>query len=135
MSKLKKWFSYWFGPILYRESYLLKGDEWLHVYSPFDTHIPLCKLYKETHPYVNVLSRNRGKYQRAVATVNVVKRTYRYLWRWSKTVRTLDIEFNRHMGSGANSFRGGILESCYEMKRNETPGQTIERMQKEYRFK
>lgn len=117
----------WFAPWVSSIEWFMTDGSWVD--DPI-RHL----IYSEQHKYLNTLSRNRGRYQNAIATVRISKMKYKYNWRWPKSVKVMDVKFNRHMGSGASSWSGGVKCATFEMKAGEDISDTIERMQIEYKF-
>ena len=88
--------------------------------------------FEETHPYFYVL--NNGSVQRRMATIQVTEREWRPHWfKWlsltKKVRKSIDIEFNEEVGERTGTWKGGTLGCSYEMLPNETPRQTLRRME------
>jgi hypothetical protein len=47
---------------------------------------------------------------------------------------TLDVKFDDEVGERSGSWKGGTIGCSYEMLPNETPEQTLRRMEKEREF-
>ena len=91
-----------------------------------------------TFPYRYVC--NSGEVQEATATVYVERRE----WRWrsmmwcpltAKVRKSLDISFDREMGDQSGSWKGGVINMGYSMRRGESVEQTVRRMESEHRFR
>lgn len=94
------------------------------------------KSVSRSAPYVYV--RKSGERQEATATFHVERREWRARW-WPlvprKKIRTdISVNFDRELGEGAGSWKGGVLGTGCGMKPGETPLQTLERMQREVIF-
>lgn len=88
----------------------------------------------ETHEYIYTLE--SGKVQNRMATIS----SNRYTWtRWwipfRRESRMINIEFDDEVGERAGSWKGGVIGCGYEMKRGETPLQTLRRMEAERKFR
>jgi len=94
-------------------------------------------LYSETYPYL--YTTNNNKDQHCLATIRVEEREWRWKWftwlKWTKsTYKVIDVDFSTDIGERKNSWKGGTTGCSYEMKPNETPFQTLKRMEKERKF-
>lgn len=88
----------------------------------------------ETHKYLYTLE--SGKVQHRIATLI----SKRYTWtRWWIPFRRessmINIEFDDAVGERAGSGKGGVTGCSYEMKRGETPLQTLRRMEVDRKFR
>jgi hypothetical protein len=95
-------------------------------------------LFSETYPYI--YKTNSGEVQHCSATIRVEEREWRWKWftwlKWTKkTQKVIDVEFSTDIGDRKNSWKGGCTGCSYEMKLDETPLQTLKRMEKERRFR
>ena len=88
----------------------------------------------ETHPYTD-------KYDgtELFATISVEEREWRPYWfKWltifSKTQKTISIDFDREVGERKGSWKGGTLGCGYELLPNETPLECLRRMEKDRNF-
>ena len=93
-------------------------------------------LFKESFDYKYVL--NSGKVQNVVATIKVVEREWRMRGlKWTsfknKTRKTIDVNYSNEIGERSGSYKGGVCGTGYEMKGNETPLQTLRRMERDYK--
>jgi len=95
-------------------------------------------LFSETHEYKYITE--NGKLQERLATIKVVERE----WRWRsfmwlrfprKIIRDIEIEFNKEIGERVGSYKGGTIGCSYEMKKVETPYNTLKRMEMTRNFK
>jgi len=91
--------------------------------------------WTETHPFLD-------KFDNATvqATIAVVEREWRPLWfKWtslfSKVRRTIDISFDKEVGEGKGSWKGGTTGCGYDIVEGETPYQCLKRMEKERDFR
>ena len=124
-----------------RTSILLKDETWVH-----ETKKNRKDFYKVTwdelrwinkYPYTYI--KNNGDIQFAIATVKVSEIEWRPKWfKWTKVFakirKSIDVEFDREIGEGEGSYKGGVLGCGHNMLKNETPLQCLLRMQDEVRF-
>lgn len=80
-----------------------------------------------------------GDVQEAIATVTVHEAEYRmrgFMWLplFRHVDRYIDVQFDRELGEGAGSWKGGVLGTGYKMLPNETARECLYRMQKERKF-
>ncbi len=52
----------------------------------------------------------------------------------TKIRRDIEVNFSSEIGERVGSWKGGVLGTGYEMKKGETPYQTLKRMENEKRF-
>ena len=89
---------------------------------------------KETHPYRYLL--DNGDVQCVSATIYKERRKWTRRWLpWSKVSTAIWVEFDKEVGERTGSWKGGVTGCGYEMKLNETPKQTLRRMERERIFK
>lgn len=87
----------------------------------------------ESHPYRYVL--RSGEVQERVATIKAESRLWVRPWiPFRRLSRSIDIEFDREVGERSGSWKGGVLCCGYEMRRGETPLDTLRRMERERVF-
>ena len=87
----------------------------------------------ETHPYTYTL--RSGEVQHRLATIKVDTRKWTRYWLPFKCIsKSIDIEFNDEVGERSGSWKGGCMGCSYEMLPNETPLQTLRRMEQERKF-
>jgi hypothetical protein len=87
----------------------------------------------ETHPYTYILK--SGEVQDRLATIQVETRLWTRPWIPTRLFkRSIDVEFNAEVGERTGSWKGGVLGCGYEMLPNETPLQTLRRMEIERQF-
>ena len=91
---------------------------------------------KYTYRYIT----KDGTLQECEATIRVEEREWRWKWfKWlkytRKTYKCIDVSFKVEIGEGKNSYKGGVTGCSYEMLPNETPFQTLKRMEQEKRFR
>lgn len=91
--------------------------------------------YTETHPYKYTLS--SGEVQEKQATVYKESRQWHRKWfPWIKMNRTeISIEFSDEVGERSGSWKGGCIGCGYDVIKGETMLQTLQRMEKERKFK
>lgn len=101
----------------------------------FERHTILSE--KETHDYAYTLE--SGEVQKVTATIQEEEREWR--WRCFKKLpyprmikKTIDIEFSGEVGEKTGTWKGGCIGCGYNMKKGETPLQTLRRMEKERKF-
>lgn len=134
----------------YRTSYLKQTEgvsldlgigEWVHEYQGknMDFWSDYWKgiLWEKTYPYTYIL--NSGEVQERQATIKVEEREWRRRWlMWTplfnKVQRCIDVKFNDEVGERTGSWKGGTVGCGYEMLPNETPLQTLRRMEQERKF-
>lgn len=90
--------------------------------------------WKETHPYLDSYDGTTVN-----ATISVEEREWRPLWfTWtglfSKTRRTIGVEFDKEVGKRKGSWKGGTIGCGYELLPSETPLECLKRMEKERKF-
>jgi hypothetical protein len=88
----------------------------------------------KTYDYTYVLK--NGTVQNRKATCHIERRTWTVRWApWVKMVSTtLDVKFDDEVGERSGSWKGGTTGCSYEMLHNETPEQTLRRMESERKF-
>lgn len=94
-------------------------------------------LWNETYPYNYILE--SGEVQKVKATVRVEEREWRrkaFKWMplFNRISRTIDINFNKEVGEGTGSWKGGVLGCSYKLLPNETPFECLKRMEKDRKF-
>lgn len=118
--------------ILTRDKNTYKNTHWT------DWHRELEK-YREAfareYPYTYTL--RNGTIQHRKALVTVERMTWKMRWvPWVKKVYTsIDVIFTEEVGERTGSWKGGCTGCSWEMLPNETPEQTLRRMEKERIFK
>lgn len=90
--------------------------------------------WKETHEYTDSYDNTKVN-----ATIGVSEREWRPLaFKWtslfSKTRKTIDVEFDKEVGKEKGSWKGGCTGCGYDMLPNETPLECLRRMEKERKF-
>ena len=92
---------------------------------------------RETHPYRYVCRNGTVQNVSATITVDEMEWRWRALW-WfpwfGKIQRTVNVEFDQEVGERRGSWKGGCTGCDYEMRRGETPLETLRRMQRDRRF-
>lgn len=94
--------------------------------------------WKSVYDYTYIL--NNGDIQKRKATVTVEKREWRRKFlQWTpffgKREKYIEIMFDDEVGERTGSWKGGCIGCSYKMKSDETPEQTLRRMEKERKFK
>ena len=89
------------------------------------------------YPYYYIL-KNR-QVQKVTAKVHVNRMTWRSrlypLIPVSRTRTSIDVKFDKEVGEGTSSWKGGVIGCSHEMKWGETPQRTLERMEHEREFR
>lgn len=90
-----------------------------------------------TFPYRYILK--NGTAQERTATVFVERRAWRPKWfTWTglfeKSRQSIDVQFDGEVGERSGSWKGGCVRCGWEMQPNETPEQTLRRMERERIF-
>jgi hypothetical protein len=105
-----------------------KGDE----YGTYDWL--QANRWKEVYPFTD-------KYDNTSinTTIGVSEREWRPLWfMWtklfSKSQKTIDVDFDKEVGKRKGSWKGGTLGCGYNLLPNETPLECLKRMEKERAF-
>lgn len=90
--------------------------------------------WKETYPYLD-------SYDNTIvnATISIEEREWRPLWfQWtrlfSKINKDIHVEFDKEVGKGKGSWKGGTIGCGYKLLSNETPYECLKRMEKERKF-
>lgn len=117
---------------------MLKNGEWVRKYTKLgDRNIWVKKeeFHTESYPYSYTL--HGGKKQQATATITLSESHCK--WRWFlprpyRARRYININFDKEMGEGAGSWKGGVLGCSYDMRPNESPLDTLRRMEQERKF-
>jgi len=87
----------------------------------------------EEHPYTYTL--RSGEVQHRTAVIKAETREWTRYWLPFRLVKkTIDITFSDEVGERSGSWKGGVIGCGYEMKPNETPLQTLRRMEIERTF-
>jgi len=88
---------------------------------------------KETHEYLSVLK--NGDSQIRQATIQQKYMEWRRTWiPWRMPNHSISIDFDDEVGEGSGSWKGGVLGCGYDMKKGETPLETLRRMEIERKF-
>lgn len=124
----------------YNRSILLKDNMWIQ---KLDKNIDIYddkwnKLkYKEIHQYTYKLK--NGKIQKTIATIGVYEMEWRmkFLY-WTKLFnkkhKYIDINFDKEIGERTGTWKGGVVGTSFKMLDNETPLQTLKRMERNKKF-
>lgn len=125
-----------------RTSNMLKNNSWEHETKGnrkefWDDNKWGDKLYKESFPYTYIT--NDGTVQKTTATIKMVEREWRLKYfKWFKYIKKthtdIEVDFKDQIGESVNSYKGGVCGLGFRMLKNETPYQTLKRMENEKRF-
>lgn len=90
--------------------------------------------YTETHPYIDSYDNTEVN-----ATISISEMEWRPLgFKWTsmfaKVRRSIDISFDKEVGKGKRSWKGGTVGCSYELLPNETPYECLKRMERERKF-
>lgn len=122
----------------YRTRVFLKNQSWaLELRDPVMREVQKSLLWTEQYSYDYRL--RSGEVQEAIATVTVHEaerrmRGFKWLPLFRKIARYIDVSFDREVGEGAGSWKGGVLGTGYRMLPNETARECLYRMQCERKF-
>ena len=87
----------------------------------------------ETHPYMYIL--RSGEVQNRQATIKVETRRWQRWWLpFRRVSRTIDVRFDDEVGERTGSWKGGCIGCSLEMLPNESPLDTLRRMERERKF-
>lgn len=139
----KKWWTMYapWSPQWVRTSNLRKDGTWEHERKGNRKSFWEDKwkdiLWSETYLYTYTLK--SGEIQNRLATVKVAEREWRWHWfKWlpltKKVNRSIEIDFNDEVGERTGSWKGGTTGCGYTLLPNETPLQSLRRMEKERKF-
>jgi hypothetical protein len=125
-----------------RTSMLLKDKTWVHERRGasqdfYDSDKWKGILWEETYPYAYTYDNGNTEYP--MATVKVSEREWRMRWfKWlplfKKIRRSIDVKFHEEVGERRGSWKGGVVGTGHTMKKDETPLQCLQRMEKERKF-
>lgn len=121
--------------ILYGKSKGTRDDPLRTIYMPWAWNHMKHEILSEpeSHPYVYQLK--SGELQHRTATIKVERRTWTRYWIPVKRVsRYIDIEFSDEVGERSGSWKGGCIGCSYDMLPEETPVQTLRRMELDRKF-
>lgn len=121
--------------IHYGKSHGKRGDPTLSINMPWAwkhrKHEVLTK--PEVYPYTYTL--RSGEVQQRTATIQVETRLWtRYWLPWRMFKKSINIEFSDEVGERSGSWKGGCIGCSYDMLPNETPLDTLRRMELERKF-
>ena len=93
--------------------------------------------WQESYPYQYRL--RSGEVQERTATIYVERREWRQKWlRWcplfAKKSQSIDVQFSDEVGERSGSWKGGCIGCGYEMRKGESPRDTLRRMERERVF-
>lgn len=112
-----------------------KDDPSIAIYMPWHWKHREHKVLSEpeAHPYIYKLK--NGTVQVRVATIKVETRKWtRWWYPFKKLSKAIDVTFDDEVGERSGSWKGGCIGCGYEMKPDETPLQTLRRMELERKF-
>jgi hypothetical protein len=96
-------------------------------------------LWSESMPYKYVFKDGKTVQDDITATIKVEQREWR--WRglmWCPFIRmvntSIDVSFDKEVGTERGSWKGGVMGCGYTLKKNEKPADCLRRMEKERRF-
>lgn len=124
-----------------RTSILLENDDWVHITRNDEIDIfseewaEMIRKQKEwLYYYTDSYDGKKIK-----ATIKVEEREWRPKWlTWtrlfSKVRRTISVTFHEQVGSGKNTYKGGVTGCSYEMLPGESPISCIQRMEADKEF-
>lgn len=120
-----------------RTSLLLKDGSWEHEKKGdkkwFFEEPYLSKRWEEKHPYLYILS--NGTCQSRTATIHIEEREWiNEITGDRKINKDIQVEFDKEVGPAIDTWKGGVVGCSYTMLENETPLQTLRRMEKERTF-
>lgn len=118
-----------------RTSYLMKDGTWFHVNKQNENwyyHEGGMKYiddgkWSESHNYLYLTS--SGTNQSCIATISVEEREWITDEGDRKIYKCIEVAFAGELGKEAGSWKGGVVGCNYEMLPNETPLQTLRRME------
>lgn len=88
----------------------------------------------ETYQYKYILE--NGEVQWCLATIQQNTNEYIRRWiPWKKTINYIDILFDKEIGEGVGTYKGGTTGCSYQMLDDEIPFITLRRMERERKFK
>lgn len=123
----------------HRTSLLLKDETWIHEWNGSRIKDRYSKEFKEKlwskrYYYKNTMK--NGETEETTATVKVEEREWRMKWFpfIKRVVKSIDVKFDDELGFGKGSWKGGTVGVGYNMKRHETPLDTLLRMSEERRI-
>lgn len=127
------------------DQYLMSDGSWCddRGFDVFDDAAP--DRWQSTYPVVYLLDRiwrdpSYRSVQWANATVKVTRRLTapallgRFRWWPRREKRYIEVRFDTDIGEEAGSWKGGCVGCWHEMRPEETPKDTLQRMMKERRF-
>jgi hypothetical protein len=100
----------------------------------WETRQAVEKANSATHGYNYPLK--NGTTQFRIATIHVERWTWRRKWApFLKMVRvSINVHFSDEVGERSGSWKGGCTGCSYEMRKGETPLETLRRMERERKF-
>lgn len=119
----------------YRTDYLMADGSWYRK-KQGEWERPEGR-FTECHGYTYTLKDGQVQHRKATITVDEME------WRWRalywlpfprKVRRTIDVRFDDEVGERTGSWKGGVVGCGYEMKKGETPLDTLRRMERDRKF-
>ena len=129
----KYWvFNYPWSFVHYKHEVFLKNQTWQKYNENLEDQI-----FRLKYPYSYVL--NNDEVQTTTATIYKTRREWRRKWLpftslFARKLTSIDVSFDHQIGEGAGSWKGGVLGCGYDMKKGETMGDTLRRMEIERKF-
>lgn len=112
-----------------------RNDPVITVYMPWAWEHREHKILTEPESYPYNYTLRSGEVQERIATIKVETRKWTRYWLPFKRISNyIDIEFSDEVGERSGSWKGGCTGCSYEMLQNETPLQTLRRMETERKF-
>lgn len=125
----------------YRTSMMMKDGTWEHETKgnrkDFWDDAKFPNKFEESYPYQYI--KKDGTIQKTIATIKVYEREWRLKYfKWFKYIRkvrkTIEVDFQNELGERSGSWKGGVRGVGEDMLKNETPYQTLKRMEKFRKF-
>jgi hypothetical protein len=131
----------------YATGYLMKSGYWFYRFHFNNRDETIKRIWdwiernnreqSTTHEYVYTLE--SGELQRRYATIKHRKTEYRpiaFMWTdlFAKKRDYIDVRFDGEVGERTGSWKGGCIGCSYDMKKGETPLDTLRRMEVERKF-
>lgn len=129
---------YFFGPQLvlqWGKSKGTRGDPIKHIDMPWAWRHRECLIEGQPHTYNYTYERESGEIQTCKATIVQERREWTRPWiPWRMVKRSIKVDFDKEIGEGTGSWKGGTVGCYYDMKPGETRLECLRRMERERRF-
>lgn len=125
------------SPQLAKSVYLEKKGRRLG--DPFERMAAKDEVAKQHSAVVDyAYTKKNGEVQKRIATVHVTRMVWRMKW-WpltpfKKSCTSIGVAFDREVGEGEGSWKGGCFGCGYDMLPDENPIQCLRRMERERKF-